>query len=134
MMRPGAGLHADEARRQVGKPRFHLATRPFLAQHQGSTPIMAHDVERILADIDADHGEFAVEFLGHGVLLCLSVPPCQFGSLAGAGARPDHPILGHWPTVPAAIRCGSVFGMASGGSGEPQPRLTRTWWHTGNAR
>ena len=25
MTRPGAGLHADEARRQVGKPRFHLA-------------------------------------------------------------------------------------------------------------
>jgi hypothetical protein len=32
MMRPGAGLHADEARRQVGKPRFHLAKRPLLAQ------------------------------------------------------------------------------------------------------
>jgi hypothetical protein len=38
MMRPGAGLHADEARRQIGKSRFHLATRPLLAQHQGSTP------------------------------------------------------------------------------------------------
>jgi hypothetical protein len=42
--------------------------------------------------------------------------------------------LGHWPTVPAAIRCGSVFGMTSGGSDEPQPRLTGTWWRTGNAR
>ena len=41
MMRPGASLHADEAWRQVGKPRFHLATRPLLAQHQGSTPILA---------------------------------------------------------------------------------------------
>jgi Sel1 repeat len=89
MMRPGAGLHADEARRQVDKPRFHLATRPLLAQHQGSTD----DVERILADIDADHGDFAVEFLGHGVLLCLRCPLPV--SLAGrAGARPDHPILG----------------------------------------
>src|SRR5256714_3972355 len=50
MMRPGAGLHANQTRRQVGKPRFHLATRPLLAQHQGSTPILADDVERILAD------------------------------------------------------------------------------------
>jgi hypothetical protein len=39
MVRPGAGLQADEARRQIGKPRFHLASRPLLAQHQGSTPI-----------------------------------------------------------------------------------------------
>src|SRR6266702_1266207 len=26
MMRADAGLHTDQARRQVGKPRFHLAT------------------------------------------------------------------------------------------------------------
>jgi hypothetical protein len=26
---------------------------------------LADDVERILANIDADHGDFAVEFLGH---------------------------------------------------------------------
>src|SRR5439155_18942991 len=62
-------------------------------QHQGSTPILADDVDRILADIDADHGDFAVEFLGHGVLLCLRCPLPVW--LAGrAGARPDHPILG----------------------------------------
>jgi hypothetical protein len=79
MMSPGAGLHADQARRQVDKPRFHLATRPLLAQHHGSTPILANDVERILADIDADHGDFAVEFLGHRVLLCLR---CPLASLA----------------------------------------------------
>src|SRR2546423_13197186 len=72
--------------RLVGKPRFHLATRPLLAQHQRSTPILADDVERILADIDADHGDFAVEFLGHGVLLCLRWPLLVW--LAGrAGAR-----------------------------------------------
>jgi hypothetical protein len=41
--------------------------------------------------------------------------------------------LGHWPTVPATIRCGSVFVMAFGGGDEPQPRLTGTGWHTGNA-
>jgi hypothetical protein len=55
-------------------------------------------VERILADIDADHGDFAVEFLGHGVLLCLRCPLLVW--LAGrAGARPDHPILEHWSRI-----------------------------------
>jgi hypothetical protein len=39
--RSGAGLHSDEARRQVGKPRFHLATRPLLAQHKGPAGIMS---------------------------------------------------------------------------------------------
>ena len=28
-----AGLHADQAGRQVGEPRFHLAARPLLPQH-----------------------------------------------------------------------------------------------------
>ena len=45
--------------------------------------IMTHDVERVLADIDADHGD--VEFLRHGVLLVLSAP-CQLLVLAG----PEH--------------------------------------------
>jgi hypothetical protein len=30
---------------------------------------MADDVERVLADIDADHGDGDVRVLGHGVLL-----------------------------------------------------------------
>jgi transposase len=52
MMRADAGLHADQARRQVGKPRFHLAARPFLSQHDAAAPILANQVERVLADID----------------------------------------------------------------------------------
>ena len=40
-----AGLHADQARRYVDEPRFHLATRPFLPQHDGAPRIVAHDVE-----------------------------------------------------------------------------------------
>src|SRR5258705_13521558 len=46
---------------------------------------MTHDVERVLADIDADHGDHCVEFLRHGVLLVLSAP-CQLFVLAG----PEH--------------------------------------------
>ena len=62
MMRPGAGLHADEARRQIGKSRFHLATRPLLPQHQGSTP--------------------ATLLLSFWTP-CLGCPPRQLGALAG---------------------------------------------------
>src|SRR5205807_6175811 len=85
MMRADADLHTDQARRQVGEPRFHLAARPLLPQHDGTAVIMTHDVERVLADIDADHGDRCVEFLRHGVLLVLSAP-CQLLILAG----PEH--------------------------------------------
>jgi hypothetical protein len=49
--------------RAKAEPGFYLAGRPLLLQHQGSAPILADDVERVLADIDADRGDFAVEFL-----------------------------------------------------------------------
>src|ERR671936_3104308 len=51
-------------------------------QHDGKAVIVTHDVERVLADIDADHGDRCVEFLRHGVLLVLSAP-CQLLVLAG---------------------------------------------------
>ena len=57
MMRPDACLHADETGRQVGKPRLDLTARPFLAQHDRTALVMADDVERVLADVDADHGD-----------------------------------------------------------------------------
>src|SRR5262249_30793344 len=93
MMCADAGLHADQARRQVGEPGFHLATRPLLPQHQGSTAILADQMERVLADIDADDGDFATAFLGHGVLLCPRCPSPAWPT-GRAGARPDHRISG----------------------------------------
>ena len=39
MMRTDAGLHADQARRHIGKPRFDLATRPLLTQRDRSAAI-----------------------------------------------------------------------------------------------
>jgi hypothetical protein len=85
VMRADAGLHADQARRQVGEPRFHLAARPLLPQHDAAALILANDVERVLADIDADDRGRSVEFLRHGVLLVLGAP-CQLLILAG----PEH--------------------------------------------
>jgi hypothetical protein len=52
--------------------------------------IVAYQVERVLADIDADHGNSAVEFLRHGVLLDFGAPR-QLPSLAG---------LEHGRTIP----------------------------------
>ena len=77
MMRPGAGLHAVEARRQVGKPGLDLAARPLLAQHQGSTPILADDLERISMPITA------TLLLSVWDMACSFVFGAQFGSLAG---------------------------------------------------
>jgi hypothetical protein len=43
-------------RRHVREPRFDLAARPLLSQHKRAALIEADDVERILADVDAHHG------------------------------------------------------------------------------
>ena len=58
-----AGLHADETGRQVGESCFHLPARPLLAQDDGATPIETHDVKRVLADIDTDHGDSSIELV-----------------------------------------------------------------------
>src|SRR5262249_58586871 len=56
MMCADAGLHADPTWRQIGESGLHLATRPLLPQHDGTALILTNDVERVLADIDADYG------------------------------------------------------------------------------
>src|ERR1035437_8474400 len=60
MMRTDAGLHADQARRHVGKACGYLATRPLLMQHDRAALIVAHDVERVLTDINADYGDCGI--------------------------------------------------------------------------
>jgi hypothetical protein len=53
-----------------------------LPQHDGAARIVAHDVERVLADIDADHGDCGIGCLRHGVLFVFGAP-CQLRLLAG---------------------------------------------------
>src|SRR5215469_7251580 len=89
MMCADASLHADQARWQVGKSRLDLATRPFLPQYDRTTPIVPHHVKRVLADIDADHGDCAVGLLRHGVLLVFAAPSSSITGGAGA-AGPSH--------------------------------------------
>src|SRR5262249_36300391 len=101
MMRPDTGLHADQAGRHIGKPCFHLPTRPLLPKRDCPTSIQADDVKPVLADIDTDRGDHTLQDLGHDVLLSFR-PSCQPTGRQGPGARPDHPITGHgapsrWP-------------------------------------
>jgi hypothetical protein len=42
---------------------LNLTTRPLLSQHDSAALIPANDVERVLADIDTDHGDFTIELL-----------------------------------------------------------------------
>jgi hypothetical protein len=74
---PRAGALADVTRlRLIHRSRF----RQWAAR---CTPtIQADDVERVLADINADNGNRAVEVPRHGVLLVFGAP-CQLGLLAG---------------------------------------------------
>jgi hypothetical protein len=58
------------------------------AQVDGTALILAHDVERVLADIDADYGGRSVEFLSHGVLSLSSVTPASIRWQGGRTAGP----------------------------------------------
>ena len=68
---------------------------------------MADDVERVLADIDADHGD------GDVWVRTWRAPsgaaPCQRATLTGAGARPDHPIKRDCKSEQVSIRMGLLI-------------------------
>src|SRR5215813_8687283 len=71
-----AGLHADEAGREVGKPGFELAAGELLAQNDGAALVEADEVEGILADVDAEDGDGVFRLARHGL-----------GSLFGSAPR-----------------------------------------------
>ena len=98
-MRADAGFHADQARRHIGKAGLDLTTRSSLTQYNRATLIVAHDVERVLADIDTNHSNCSVQYLGHGVLLVLTPLPSFYCWRGGSTA--GHPISRHrsgWST------------------------------------
>jgi hypothetical protein len=92
-----AGRTSNRRDWQVGEPRFRLATRPLFPQHDGAARIVA-DVERVLTDIDADHGDRGIGYLRHGVLLVFGAPR-QFRLLAGQE---------HGRTIPLGDKTASV--------------------------
>src|SRR5204862_7220997 len=97
MMRTNAGFHADQAGRHIRQPRFDLTTRPLLTQHNSAAIIQPDDVERVLTDIDADHGTALLRFWD--MACSLSLEPLAKFVAGGAGARPDHPISGRHRTL-----------------------------------
>jgi hypothetical protein len=83
MMGADTGLHADQARRHVGKANRDLAARQLLPQHDRSALVEADQVERVLTDIDANRGYGAVAcFAVHGV--------CSSGLVAPAICGQEH--------------------------------------------
>jgi hypothetical protein len=74
-------------------------SRPFLSQHDRTAPIMAHDVERVLADI----GDCAVEFLRHGVLLDFGAPGASFACWRGQEHGRTIPLAVTWHSRDLAI-------------------------------
>jgi hypothetical protein len=68
---------------------LHLAPGPFLPQHNGPALIETYDVERVLADIDADYDGCGIELLWHDVLLVFKRPlPASTAGRSTAG--PSH--------------------------------------------
>src|SRR5262245_51341205 len=115
-MRANTGFHANQARRNVRQPCFHLATRPLLPQHDRTALIETNNVERVLADIDADHGNRSVKLLRHGVLLVFGAP-CQLRLLAG----PEH-----GRTIPLADMTSAAEGSKSRIAAALMP-VRQTW-------
>src|SRR5258708_31368153 len=99
-MRAHAGLHADPTRRQIGEPGLHLATRPLLPQHEGTALILAKDVERVLADIDADYGGGKMLFL-LGKLMHVVGAPSPHPGVAGGGRGATAPVPTRGNPLPA---------------------------------
>ena len=52
-----AGLHADQAARNVGETAFELTTGYFLLQDDYTPLVEANEVERVLAEVDPDRGD-----------------------------------------------------------------------------
>ena len=63
----------------------------FLPQHDRAALIETHNVERVLADIDANHRDRSIAFLRHGVLLALVAPNASITRWRGRStAGPFH--------------------------------------------
>jgi len=61
-----------------------MAARPLLPQNNLSAAVLANNLERVLADIDADNGNPSVDLLRHDVLLVYGAA-CQLQLLAERG-------------------------------------------------
>jgi hypothetical protein len=73
-------------------------------QHDRAALIVAHDVERVLTDINADYGDCGIELLRHGVLLVFGAPG-QLKTLAGQEHGRTIPLADiHYPYIAASFQ------------------------------
>jgi hypothetical protein len=79
-----AGLHANEAGRQVGEPGFELAPGELQAQDDAATPVEPDEVEGVLADVDAEDGDGVCGLARHSGAPYCRLPPFD------AGYRGEH--------------------------------------------
>src|SRR6266545_2817267 len=77
VMRARAGLHADQAARNIGETAFELTTRYLLLQDDYTPLIEANEVEGVLAEVDPDRGDDSSCLLrcAHRMLLELCFTP-----------------------------------------------------------
>ena len=83
--------------RHAGRLASHastLATRPLLAQYDRATLFVPYDVDVFLPISMPITAILLLGVWGSAMLLLSSVP-CPVWLAGRAGARPDHPILGH---------------------------------------
>ena len=90
-MRADAGLHPNQARRQIGEPRFNLATRPLLAQYDRATLFVPYDVDVFLPISMPITAILLLGVWGSAMLLLSSVPRASFDHWRGwSTAGPSH--------------------------------------------
>src|SRR5260370_41691630 len=98
-----ARFDSDQAPRHIGEPGCDPAAGDLLPQNDRPVVVEAEQMQGILARIDADGGcDCSGCLMGHGDMLLVLLSPRTFSERFGAGARPVHPILRHWPH-PAAV-------------------------------
>src|SRR5262249_31905635 len=92
VMPPNPRPHADEAGRRIREPSLDLAARKLLAQNDRAIPVETDEVERVLADVDADccNGFKATGVVWHGMLLIL-YPRTSYAAGWGRGAAGGSP-------------------------------------------
>src|SRR6185369_12355539 len=96
-MRRHASFDPDQAPRHVGEPSCDPAARNLLPQNDCPLVVKADQMQGVLACIDPNGScHCSGCLLGHGDVLLVLLSPSSFSERFGAGARPVHPILGHW--------------------------------------
>ena len=100
MMRPDASLHADQAGRQVGDPRFYLPTRPLLPQHYRAMLVVPTTWNEFL-QISMPITAIAVSSFAD---MACSLGSAPLASLSGGGGRSTAGPF-HYRTWAANFRC-----------------------------